>query len=254
MNKDKLIKLFKKIGFWILVIWFFPYSLLFCFLLEYKKRYEEEKKHYEESSYYFVTKVPYEIAHRRAGVRGEYFIYEELRAFEDKGAKFLFNLYIPKADGTTTEIDVVCITSWGIFVFESKDYSGWIFGSESQNEWTQTLAGRYGVDKFHFYNPIKQNRVHVRYLRSYLKAWNDFPVYSVVVFSNHCELKKIEIISKDAFVVQRNKLFSLISSVIYEQDEVLSDDEIENIYQSLYPLTQVSDDVKTEHIANVYRN
>lgn len=40
--------------------------------------------------------------------------------------KALRNLQIPKDNGDTSEIDVVYITQKGIFVFESKDYSGWI--------------------------------------------------------------------------------------------------------------------------------
>jgi hypothetical protein len=73
------------------------------------------------------------------GRNGEYQIYKRLRNHENKGGKFLFNCYLPKENGETTEIDVLLINKNGIFVFESKNYSGWIFGDEKSKNWTQTL-------------------------------------------------------------------------------------------------------------------
>ena len=50
--------------------------------------------------------------------------------------------------GKTTEIDLLMLHEKGIFVIESKYYSGWIFGSEDQLKWTQCFRnGR----KEHFY-------------------------------------------------------------------------------------------------------
>ncbi len=47
--------------------------------------------------------------------------------------------------GGTTEIDLLLIHPKGLFVFESKNYSGWIFGNEVYQNWTQTLPkGRRG--------------------------------------------------------------------------------------------------------------
>ena len=56
-----------------------------------------------------------------------------------QGEKILRNIYIPKDDGSTSEIDVLYISRKGIFVFESKNYSGWIFGKESDQYWTVSL-------------------------------------------------------------------------------------------------------------------
>ena len=66
-------------------------------------------------------------------------IWRVLKGFERKGGKFLFNLYIPKLNDETTEVDVVLIHPKGFFVIESKNYNGWIFGSEKNRYWTQTL-------------------------------------------------------------------------------------------------------------------
>ncbi|MER2002174.1 MAG: nuclease-related domain-containing protein [Carnobacterium inhibens] len=72
------------------------------------------------------------------GNMGEYNIYRTLEKI--KGTKLILtNLYIPKEDGSTTEIDLVMITKFGFFVIESKNYSGWIFGDEKYRNWTQTF-------------------------------------------------------------------------------------------------------------------
>lgn len=77
----------------------------------------------------------------------------------------------------------------GIYVFESKNYDGWIFGSETQKNWTQSLAsGRGKTRKYTFLNPIIQNKVHVKWLQSYLHDNSNLPVYSYIVFSERCEL------------------------------------------------------------------
>ena len=48
------------------------------------------------------------------------------------------NVYVPNRNGTT-EIDVVMIHEKGTFVIESKNYSGWIVGSEGQHNWIQRM-------------------------------------------------------------------------------------------------------------------
>ena len=74
-------------------------------------------------------------------------------------SRILTNLYIPTEDGTT-EIDLVYITNSGIYVIESKNYSGWIYGSYKSREWTQNIYGK----KYKFLNPIWQNKKHIEYL------------------------------------------------------------------------------------------
>ena len=75
----------------------------------------------------------------------------------------------------------------GIYVFESKNYSGWIFGSEDQQQWTMSLNAH---TKERFYNPVKQNRAHVRALAAYL-GLPESAFMSFIVFSERCELKKV---------------------------------------------------------------
>ena len=88
---------------------------------------------YLRSPYFQCTKLPYREMREDSGRYGEYLVYKYLSEFERFGAKFLFNAYIPKQNGETSEIDVLMLCTKGIFVIESKNYSGWIFGNENQN-------------------------------------------------------------------------------------------------------------------------
>ncbi len=129
----------------------------------------------------------------RVGKLGEKLTERELklvRLFGRKG-KILKNIYLPKEEGGTSEIDVVYITPKGIFVIESKNYSGWIFGDEKSAYWTASLPNG---QKNRFYSPIKQNQTHIKWLNHYLEShgFQDVPMYSLIVFSERCEIKKCQ--------------------------------------------------------------
>lgn len=71
------------------------------------------------------------------------------------------DLYLPRPDGQgTTQLDHVVVSPFGIFVIETKNYKGWIFGSEKQPQWTQQIYRQ----KNRFQNPLHQNDLHVRAL------------------------------------------------------------------------------------------
>lgn len=87
------------------------------------------------------------------GKRGEKLTERELKLvnFLGRHGKTFRNVYIPKGNGKTSEIDLVYITQKGIFVFESKNYSGWVFGDENSQFWTVMLPNK---QKNRFYNPL----------------------------------------------------------------------------------------------------
>ena len=64
----------------------------------------------------------------------------------------------------TTQVDHIVASKFGIFVLETKNYSGWIFGSEKQRTWTQVLKGK----KSQFQNPLRQNFAHIAALAEHL--------------------------------------------------------------------------------------
>lgn len=215
---------------------------------------KKKNKVYKNGAYYQITKLPYTSMRRNKGYYGEYLIYKYLKHFEAEGAKFLFNVYIPKENDETTEIDVLMICKKGVFVFESKNYSGWIFGSEDQKNWYQTLhVGGGESRKEHFYNPIMQNRSHMKHLKALLGS--NVPMRSVIVFSDRCKLMSVQIKSNDIIVINRYNVDSVVSGICNQQPgDLLSESDIETLYNKLYPYTQVNVIEKEQHIANIHSN
>ncbi len=209
-----------------------------------------ESKKFKKESYYNITKKSYFSTRYNTGRYGEYLIYKYLQNFEYDGAKFLFNIYVPKRNEETTEIDVLMISRKGLFVFESKNYSGWIFGSENQKYWYQTLPkGRRRSHKESFYNPIFQNSTHVKYLKSLIET--TIPIFSVIVFSDRCTLKNINLQKSDVYVVNRYNINKLISHIFNNSPDILDNVQIEKIFNDLYPFTHVDEQMKQQHINNI---
>lgn len=88
----------------------------------------------------------------------------------------LHNVTLNTPDGTT-QIDHVFISPYGIFVLETKNMSGWIFGSEKQPQWTQQIYKK----RFKFQNPLRQNYKHLKALEATLGV-NPEHLHSVITF------------------------------------------------------------------------
>lgn len=173
---------------------------------------------------------------------------KKVNLFGRKG-KTLRNIYIPKDNGETSEIDVMFICQKGIFVFESKNYSGWIFGNERDQYWTASLAGG---QKNRFYNPIKQNRTHLKWLSNYISSSDvEVPLFSVIVFSERCELKKITTFSTDINVIKRDHTYKTVKKIWNSSEDKLTENQVEMIYEKLSLLTNVDEAVKVAHIKNI---
>lgn len=95
----------------------------------------------------------------------------------------LNNVTIPIPNGTT-QIDHVIVSRYGLFVVESKNKDGWIFGDEASPQWTQSIFGK----KYRFQNPLHQNYRHTKALSEFLGIDHD-KFFSVVMFWGDCEFK-----------------------------------------------------------------
>jgi restriction system protein len=101
-----------------------------------------------------------------------------------RGHHALLNNVTLKTDRGTSQIDHVLVSSTGIFVIETKHYSGWIFGRPDDEYWTQTIF----KTKFRFQNPLRQNYGHVKALQALFKLpQSDF--IPLVVFTGDAEFK-----------------------------------------------------------------
>ena len=65
--------------------------------------------------------------------------------------------------------------------------------------------------KNRFYNPIKQNRTHIKWLQKYVGG--NVPLFSIIVFSERCELKKVEVESSDVKVIKRDRTYASVRDI-----------------------------------------
>jgi hypothetical protein len=77
----------------------------------------------------------------------------------------------------STQIDHIFVSKYGIFVVETKNYKGWIFGNEKQAQWTQKLYKK----SYRFQNPLRQNYKHQKALQALLDIPLD-KIHSVIAF------------------------------------------------------------------------
>lgn len=163
----------------------------------------------------------------------------------------LQNVYVPKSDGGTSEVDVILICTKGIFVFESKDFVGWIFGDDEHKFWTVSLyagknwLGAKQTEKHKFYNPIWQNNSHIRNLKKILGS--NVPITSVVVFSNRCELKEVTNYTNTR-IIQTNNLKYYLTSIRKTDEDILPTKTVDLIHNKLLPYTNADDVAKQSHI------
>ena len=126
------------------------------------------------------------------------------------------DLFIKKNNNEFSQIDLVLATKEGIIVFEVKDYSGWIYGSGNNTNWTQVLS--FGKKKYKFYNPIKQNNSHITELRKTIKQFQKVPFFSVIVFFGDCELKEINYVPKGTYLVKSHRIFEVLNLIKNENE------------------------------------
>lgn len=96
------------------------------------------------------------------------------------------NITLKLADGSATQIDHILVSKYGIFVIETKNMKGWIYGDERQKQWTQQNFKQ----KHQLQNPLHQNHRHIKALEEVLGL--PFSVFvSIVVFVGDCKFKTV---------------------------------------------------------------
>ncbi len=154
--------------------------------------------------------------------------------------RLLKDVTLPTEDGTT-QIDHIIVSRYGIFIIETKNFKGWIFGSEHQKRWTQSIYGK----KYTFQNPLHQNYKHTKTLQKLLSLGDDGKVFSVVVFVGESTFKT----DMPDNVVRPRDLLKFIKT---HKRVVFTPREMENIIDSIEH-ARFSKTFKTrrEHVDNL---
>lgn len=121
------------------------------------------------------------------GKMGEFAVAAHAKLYLDQDRYTLLNdCTLPDEQNQTTQIDHILLSPFGIFVIETKNYKGWIFGSQHQKMWTQKIYKK----SFKFQNPLHQNYKHQKVLEAVLSDIVEPQfIHSLVVFMPDCEFK-----------------------------------------------------------------
>ncbi len=87
-----------------------------------------------------------------------------VKLYLDERYILLNDVTLPDEFAGTTQIDHILLSPFGVFVIETKNYKGWIFGGERQKVWTQKIYKK----TYKFQNPVYQNYKHIKVLESVL--------------------------------------------------------------------------------------
>ena len=120
------------------------------------------------------------------GKFGEFIVQFHAKKFLSEEYVLLNDLTFQDQESQTTQIDHIMLSPYGIFVIETKNYKGWIFGSSRQKMWTQKIY----KSNYKFQNPLHQNYKHIKVLEVLLKDLVDPSlIHGLVVFVPVCEFK-----------------------------------------------------------------
>jgi len=184
------------------------------------------------------------------GTNSELFLILQLLKSGIPPVTIFHDLIIKKKNNEFSQIDLVLVTSEGIIVIEVKDYSGWIYGSGNNTNWTKVLS--YGRKKYKFYNPIKQNNNHISELRKTLKQFEKIPFFSLIVFFGDCELKEINYVPKGTYLVKSHRVFEVLNLIKTENEPTHYTNKRE-VVDTLKQLVSLGEntDYQKQHIENI---
>ena len=183
------------------------------------------------------------------GARGEERICAVLAAIS--GARLYRNVYIPRKNGSTVEIDAILLSQKGLIVVECKAFlHGDITGSIQRYEWTRAYrkkGTRYPV-RTKFYNPIKQNDDHIEAIIRALGVPRG-ACHSLIVFAQGAVLKKVPPNTGERTIVQEGALRSVVAKRLSEGAVCFPPDEVQRVGEALERMVGVARQTKKNHVA-----
>jgi len=102
----------------------------------------------------------------------------------DKNVYRRFHDVIIPGNNGSAQIDHILVSPYGIFIVETKNKKGWIFGSERQSKWTQSIYGK----NYSFQNPLRQTFRQKKVLSEFLEI-PETTIHVVIFFVGNCQFK-----------------------------------------------------------------
>ena len=141
----------------------------------------------------------------RAGEKGEYRAASAIKSILFKDDWHICNFEF-SVDGREAECDILVVNTNGIFIFEVKNFSGSLFGCETDDIWEKVKESDSGnLYSKEIKNPIKQVRRQIRLLKELLGSYGiyNFWIDGYVLLVNANPHDESEYILTDLSEVER---------------------------------------------------
>lgn len=171
----------------------------------------------------------------RIGELGEYKINIQLDQLP-KNSKYLSDVLIEnnKAKSGYSQIDHVIFNPYAIFVVETKNYSGTIYGDRSRAKWNVN-------GKFPMMNPFNQNYGHIQAIKGVLEKEDETQFVSMVSFTKRCtfkvndELRKIQSNDLIVYDIELSEYITRKINILKLQNSepIYSTNELQNLYNKI---------------------
>lgn len=186
---------------------------------------------------FFIITIILNIYYKRiVGAAGEMWVRKELKKLNQDDYKVINDLLIKTSDGKTHQIDHIVISKYGIFVIETKQYNGYIKGTDYDKNWSI----KCGKNRYYIKNPIHQNYGHLKSLSEVLKIPLEEFISIVCISSN----AKLNITSNIAIPI-----YLLISKI--KSYTTLKNIEVDKIYTKLNVININNKLEKKKHIEGI---
>jgi hypothetical protein len=120
------------------------------------------------------------------GASGEAFVSRKLHELDPEHYNVLDNIILPSDGNTTsTQIDHIVVSTYGIFCIETKNHKGSIYGSSKSKYWKQYIYSH----QYSLYNPLWQNYGHIKALEKILTLRLHAPIESLIAFPSADKLR-----------------------------------------------------------------
>ncbi|MBR1867030.1 MAG: NERD domain-containing protein [Clostridia bacterium] len=214
-----------------------------------KNQYGSEKSHYIDTHRKYGAELKGQI--------GEEYVISIINNFKYPNEYLLNDLIIPSLTDKTSQIDHLFINKNGIWVIETKNYSGRIYGMHDSANWTEVVEHniiryRRGIPrvigkrhrKYSFRNPIKQNATHIYNLKKTFDL-KGVDVKGLVVFSD-----------ADISGVSAQNVCNLnqMMNYLHNTDEgKLSEKQVKDFFDKFSSYKQNNDISLNTHIENIHK-
>jgi hypothetical protein len=178
------------------------------------------------------------------GVIGEKRVIKQLQKLPTEDYKVINDITIVHESGSS-QIDHIVLSPYGVFVIETKNYTGWIHGSDKSEYWVQTIY----KSKNEFRNPIRQNWGHICALKEILQEYEDNIFISIIVFAGDAEFKNV---NTRTDVIYDFELYETIMK--HRGIPKLSQENIEAIHKTILNIITNDKKVKKKHVKDIKKN